>query len=106
MKENKSMFWVMLFMLVLGTVQLQAAALNPFEFLKDAFFELATNYVFLILIALIFIGSCIAAYKEQNLTFVWWGLGAIGAIAMIPTLAPGVMEFFKSYAPSNTVVVP
>lgn len=89
-----------LLLLALFASSLFAAGINPFEYAKDAFFEIATSYVFLIIVAVILVATFVAIAKTGEWSILWWaGAGIIG-IALIPTFAPGVMEWAQSFDPT------
>jgi len=105
MKKNKNLLITMFVMLVLVNTQVFAAGINPLLVMKDAFFELATNYVFLIIVAVIIAGTAWRIRDTGEWGQIWWGIGAIVTIAMVPTIAPGAIEYFQSWTPSTTVTV-
>lgn len=86
--------------LCLITTSSFAAGINPFQLAKDSFFELAGNYVFLIVVAIIIFAVGIEAFRTQSMTPLYWGAVGIFCIAIIPTFAPGAMDFFKSFTPT------
>ena len=98
---------LLLFFTLIVTLQSSAHAdsINLFLFAKDAFFDLAGNYIFLIVIAIIFFAVALAAMMRESMTPLIWGAVGIFCISIIPVAAPGSISFFKSYAPSTTVQV-
>ncbi len=97
---------IVLFLLGLLSTSSFAAGTNLFELAKDSFFDLATNYVFLIVIGIILFISALSAMSSGQMSPLYWGAVAILIISIIPMAAPGSIAFFKTYAPASTVVVP
>lgn len=87
--------------LCLITTSSFAAGVNLFALAKDSFFELAGNYVFLIVVAVIIFIVGIEAIRTQSMTPLYWGAVGIFCIAIIPTAAPGAIDFFKSFTPTT-----
>ena len=96
--DRKLRIFFMLSMLLLGTTSVFAAGVNPLEYMRNAFFELATNYVLLIIIVIIMVAAIVAGAKNGEWSIIWWGVGAAVGIALVPTLAPGVMEWARIMA--------
>jgi hypothetical protein len=97
--NSKKRFLALLALCLLTTSSF-AAGVNPFELAKDSFFELAGNYVFIIIVAVIIFIVGIEAMRTQSMTPLYWGAVGIFCIAIIPTLAPGAIDFFKAFTPA------
>jgi hypothetical protein len=104
-KEKNSRSLILGLMFLFASVQLHAAGINPFLFAKDAFFEIATSYVFLVIVAVILVSVFWRIYQTGDWNMLWWAAVSIVGISLITTFAPGTIEFFRAFNPATTVTV-
>lgn len=96
---------VLLIMLLLGltTTGAYAAGINLFALAKDSFFELASSYVFLVVIGVILFVTGLKVMETHSMSPLIWGGVAVAVIAIVPIAAPNSIDFFKTFAPASTV---